>query len=99
MTFEQIVDPSINTITYLYVLLAEINTPGGKQKVGNTSDGFKPGAKLWQRMLDFMERFDPVQIRYAGNELRRLMDITALKARIIHVCITMPTITHQTHLL
>ena len=32
-------------------------------------------------MLDLMERFDPVQIRYAGNEFRRLVDLTAMKAR------------------
>lgn len=32
-------------------------------------------------MLDFMERFDVRQIRYAGTELRRLIDTTAAKAQ------------------
>ena len=31
-------------------------------------------------MLDFMEGFDERQIRYAGNELRRLIDVTRTKA-------------------
>ena len=62
------------------MLLAEIAVPGGKQKAGTLPEAFEPGARLWQKMLDFMERFDPVQVRYAGNELRRLADLTALKA-------------------
>lgn len=32
-------------------------------------------------MLDFMEGFDERQIRYAGTELRRLIDVTAKKAQ------------------
>ena len=32
-------------------------------------------------MLDFMESFDERQIRYAGTELRRLIDITARQAQ------------------
>ena len=32
-------------------------------------------------MVDFMERFDERQIRYAGTELRRLIDVTAIKAQ------------------
>ena len=32
-------------------------------------------------MLDFMESFDVRQIRYAGTELRRLIDMTAVKAQ------------------
>ena len=45
------------------------------------SDAFSPGSALWQKMLDFMERFDDRQIRYAGTELLRLIDITAVKAQ------------------
>lgn len=29
-----------------------------------------------------MERFDPIQIRYAGNEMRRLMELTVMNGRI-----------------
>lgn len=32
-------------------------------------------------MSDFMESFDERQIRYAGTELRRLIDITARQAQ------------------
>ncbi len=77
----QIIDPSKNTLPYLYTLLAHICGSGGKQKAGSISDSFSPGSALWQKMLDFMERFDERQIRYAGTELRRLIDITATKAQ------------------
>lgn len=76
-----IIDPSKNTLPYLYTLLAHICNSGGKQKFGSISDSFRPGSALWQKMLDFMERFDERQIRYAGTELRRLIDATAIKAQ------------------
>jgi len=28
-----------------------------------------------------MERFDPIQVRYAGNEFRRLVDVIAVVGR------------------
>lgn len=31
-------------------------------------------------MMEFMERFDPIQIRYGGNEIRRLIELTAVRA-------------------
>ncbi|KAL9073850.1 MAG: hypothetical protein Q9161_002682 [Pseudevernia consocians] len=76
-----IIDPSKNTLPYLYTLLAHICGSGGKQKAGSISDSFSPGSALWQKMLEFVERFDKRQIRYAGTELRRLLDITATKAK------------------
>lgn len=77
----QIIDPSKNTLPYLYTLLAHICVSTGKQKSSTISDAFSPGSTLWQKMLDFMESFDGRQIRYAGNELRRLIEATALKAQ------------------
>lgn len=77
----QIIDPSKNTLPYLYTLLAHIHGSGGKQKSSSISDTYRPGSALWQKMLDFMERFDGRQIRYAGTELRRLIDATAIKAK------------------
>ena len=49
---------------YLQALLAHI----GALK------GLSPVDPLWQLMEDFIKRFDPVQIRYAGFEFRRLLD-------------------------
>ncbi|KAL8668784.1 MAG: hypothetical protein Q9168_006597 [Polycauliona sp. 1 TL-2023] len=61
----QILDPSINTLPYLYVLLAHSNA--GKQKVTTI------GSSLWHKALDFLHRFDAVQVRYVGTEFRRLI--------------------------
>ena len=81
LTSPQIIDPSINTLPYLYILLAHITSTGGKQKANNTSDDFEPDTTLWQRMLNFTESFDRIQIRYAGDELRQLVEAIAAKAR------------------
>ncbi|KAL2049655.1 hypothetical protein ABVK25_010115 [Lepraria finkii] len=78
-----IIDPSVNTISYLYVLLAQINSPSGKQKAGSTSDSYAPVTLLWLKTLEFMERFDHIQIRYVGNEFRRLVEMMAAKARLV----------------
>lgn len=32
-------------------------------------------------MIDFLERFDPVQVRYAGHEWRRVVESVAKSAR------------------
>lgn len=61
----QILDPAINTLPYLYVLLAHISA--GKQKSPNV------GGPLWLKATAFLERFDPVQVRYVGTEFRRLI--------------------------
>lgn len=61
----QVLDPSINTLPFLYVLLAHSNA--GKQKATTI------GSPLWQKALEFLHRFDSVQIRYVGTEFRRLI--------------------------
>ncbi|KAL9035705.1 MAG: hypothetical protein Q9180_004717 [Flavoplaca navasiana] len=60
-----ILDPSINTLPFLYVLLAHSNA--GKQKAPTI------GSPLWQKALDFLRTFDSVQVRYVGMEFRRLV--------------------------
>ncbi|KAL8710885.1 MAG: hypothetical protein Q9220_004690 [cf. Caloplaca sp. 1 TL-2023] len=60
-----IIDPSINSLPYLYALLAHFTA--GKQK------GITVGGPLWLKALEFLERFDSVQIRYVGTEFRRLI--------------------------
>lgn len=61
----QILDPSINTLPFLYVLLAHSNA--GKQKAPTI------GSPLWHKAFDFLRTFDPVQVRYVGMEFRRLV--------------------------
>ncbi|KAL8998174.1 MAG: hypothetical protein Q9169_002728 [Polycauliona sp. 2 TL-2023] len=60
-----ILDPSINTLPFLYVLLAHSNA--GKQKATTI------GSPLWHKAVDFLHRFDSVQVRYVGTEFRRLV--------------------------
>ncbi|KAI4183900.1 MAG: hypothetical protein L6R41_005122 [Letrouitia leprolyta] len=60
-----ILDPSINTLPSLYVLLAHIVAARQKASV--------VGGPLWFKALDFCERFDAVQVRYVGTEFRRLV--------------------------
>lgn len=71
----QILDPSINTLPYLYTLLAHIeHGQTANQTPAATLKAFPPMGHLWGKMLDFMEHFDPVQVRYVGYEWRRLID-------------------------
>ncbi|KAL8727281.1 MAG: hypothetical protein Q9166_006162 [cf. Caloplaca sp. 2 TL-2023] len=60
-----ILDPSINTLPFLYVLLAHIDA--GKQKTTMV------GSPLWLKAMDFLQRFDSVQVRYIGTEFRRII--------------------------
>ena len=59
-----VLDPSINTLPYLYALLAQV---GGLNSIS-------PTERLWGKMLNFVTSFDPVQVRYTGHEWRRLLD-------------------------
>ncbi len=49
--------------------------------MGSQSSRLLPGGALWAKVEDFTERFDPVQIRYAGNLFTRLIDMVAKAAR------------------
>ena len=78
----QILDPSINTLPFLYVLLAHINgTQSGKQAVGSQAKAFAPGGALWKKMEYFIENFNPIQIRYAGKLFTTLIKAVAKAAR------------------
>jgi COP9 signalosome complex subunit 3 len=77
----QAIDPTINTLPYLFILLADIAYVGVTPKDAIKSKTFRPSGALWQRMTEFMDCFDRVQVRYAGNEFRRLVEFTAKKAR------------------
>ena len=41
---------------------------------------FPPGGQLWQKMLVFVESFDPVQVRYVGAQWVSLVEIVARSA-------------------
>lgn len=75
-------DPSVNSLPYLYTLLAHVNGSNGKQATGAHSKVFSPNGSLWVKVLDFMEAFDPIQVRYTGAEFRRLIELVARTAQV-----------------
>lgn len=40
-----------------------------------------PGGALWNKLVLFLETFDPVQMRYAGHEYKKLVDYVEPLAR------------------
>ncbi|KAI9836846.1 MAG: hypothetical protein M1819_001011 [Sarea resinae] len=75
-----ILDPSINTLPYLYTLLAHINASTSSNSNTRFSRDTLPTGKLWPYMVAFAERFDPTQVRYAGNEWRSVLECLAISA-------------------
>ncbi|RDI81442.1 hypothetical protein Vi05172_g8644 [Venturia inaequalis] len=63
----QIVDPSINSLSYLFVLRTRLFEPSGKTKL-NISPNTLTLA------LEFLTKFDGVQMRYAGSDFRTLLE-------------------------
>jgi COP9 signalosome complex subunit 3 len=72
----QILNPSVNSIAYAFALRHRISAAVDKQ----SSDAV-PGGALWNKLVLFLETFDPVQMRYAGQEYRKLVDYAESLAR------------------
>lgn len=75
----QILDPSIHTLPYLWTLLAHASaaTAGSKRNAETIPAEIQPDGTLWPRLVTFLERFDPVQVRYAGQEYRDVISYVA----------------------
>ncbi len=74
-------DPSVNTLPYLYALHAHIQDAITKHASTASFEKFSPTSPLWAKIIDFFERFDTVQVRYGGSEFRRLIEIVARTAQ------------------
>ena len=61
----QIVNPTTHPLPYLFALVAHFEDKHGSIRIGS---------KLWQKMMDFVSRFDPIQVRYCGAEFRKLLE-------------------------
>jgi COP9 signalosome complex subunit 3 len=46
---------------------------------------------LWNKLVQWLETFDPVQMRYAGNEWRKLVDYVEQIARAMDSVRLMPS--------
>ena len=72
LNFFQVLDPSVNSIAYLTVLSARLKAYAGKSSI---SDFIVPiNCHEWNRIVFFLNKFDPVQIRYAGHDWRNLLE-------------------------
>ena len=47
----------------------------------SSAEAIVPGGALWNKLVFFLETFDPIQMRYAGHEYKRLVDYVELLAR------------------
>jgi len=72
----QILNPSVNSIAYAFALRHRISAAVDKK-----STDVVPGGALWNKLVLFLETFDPVQMRYAGQEYRKLVDYAESLAR------------------
>ncbi|KAH4203988.1 hypothetical protein HBH96_000730 [Parastagonospora nodorum] len=73
-----VLNPSVNSIAYAFALRQRISATIDKK---NIPDSLKPGGALWNKLVLWLETFDPVQMRYAGLEWRKLVEVTEQIAR------------------
>jgi COP9 signalosome complex subunit 3 len=89
LTHAQLLDPSVNTIAYIFALQARIALSGDSPlSPRHIPEPHKPGGAIWNKMTRFLETADSVQLRYVGAEWRRLVDYMQTVARVVGaVCV------------
>ncbi|EDN92309.1 hypothetical protein SS1G_08172 [Sclerotinia sclerotiorum 1980 UF-70] len=65
-----VINPSLNTVPYIYILNAHIAAAYKNEKGINIDN-------LWDKATSFLHSFDPRQIRYLGEELQDIMSFVA----------------------
>ncbi|KAE8379546.1 hypothetical protein BDV26DRAFT_259337 [Aspergillus bertholletiae] len=75
-------DPYLHTLSYLSVLILKIRSLQGGNK-NRLPEQIHPGGELWRRAVRFLRSFDPFQIRYAGQEWRRLVQLVVRAAQAV----------------
>ncbi|KKZ67104.1 hypothetical protein EMCG_07214 [[Emmonsia] crescens] len=77
----ELLDPGRQTLAYLFVLLSHYQV-----SQENTKESFPaawlPGGEIWLKSVALLKVFDPIQVRYAGQEWRSLVEMTAKSAEI-----------------
>ncbi|KAI9891923.1 MAG: hypothetical protein M1814_002308 [Vezdaea aestivalis] len=75
-------DPAVNSLSFLWVLVAQgkarPDQVSGQDIAANASN---PSASFWKDCLRFSEQFDVRQIRFAAAKWRELLDVMATIAR------------------
>ncbi|KAK5082188.1 hypothetical protein LTR05_007331 [Lithohypha guttulata] len=70
-------DASTLTIPYFYLLhgLLEILSPSNKPTSRSVHPALLPGGKAWAVITEGLLNFDPIQIRYVGHQLSRIVEV------------------------
>ncbi|EXJ94748.1 hypothetical protein A1O1_03145 [Capronia coronata CBS 617.96] len=73
------ISPASHTILYLYALLAtiEASSANGRGVPRQLPPTVLPEAPLWPHIVQTLLDFDPIQVRYCGPQLTRLVDYVA----------------------
>lgn len=79
-TLQQI-DPATLTIPYFYLLysLAD-NLYSSRSSAKNVHQALLPEGQAWPQITNGLLQFDPIQIRYVGRELSRIVEIVFIGA-------------------
>lgn len=77
---QKALDPSVNSLSYLFTLLGFYEIERAKSRESWPTI-LQPGGPVWSRTLVFFETFDPVQVRYAGHEWRKLLEMVVSSAQ------------------
>ncbi|OJD17945.1 hypothetical protein AJ78_01976 [Emergomyces pasteurianus Ep9510] len=75
----ELLDPGRQTLGYLLVLLShyQVSQENTKESFPNA---WLPGGEIWLKSVALLKMFDPIQIRYAGQEWRGLVEMVAKSA-------------------
>lgn len=71
-------NPAVNSIAYAFALRHRISAVVDKKPA---SEAVQPGGTLWNKLVLFLETFDAVQMRYAGQEYKKLVEVVERLAR------------------
>lgn len=64
------INPSLNTVPYIYILRAHIAAAHKGEKGINVND-------LWEKATAFLHSFDKRQVRYLGKEIQDVIEFVA----------------------
>lgn len=75
-------DPVADSLVYLFLLRAQIQAFQEESRE-NVPAALLPPGSLWLRIVPYLRAFDPVQVRYAGQEWRQLVELVAQAAQVV----------------
>ena len=74
----QVLDPTVNSAAFLLVLHARLESFANKTPL--SSFPVPVDSELWNRLVQFLTKFDPVQVRYLGALWRNLLECFCVSA-------------------